>query len=120
MQEGTQVGDALLLGSVTPLRLPVECEITCADEVALHFTREASMPQSSTPPTVVCTMRHSELPLPCAAGTTVLHEDVERRVAEFLGKPAAMVFGMGFATNSLTLPALVSKVRGRERWDEFG
>lgn len=43
------------------------------------------------------------------AGTTSLHVELEASVAAFLGKPAAMVFGMGFATNSLTLPALVGK-----------
>eukprot|EP00475_Leptophrys_vorax_P034717 TRINITY_DN56422_c0_g1_i1.p1 TRINITY_DN56422_c0_g1~~TRINITY_DN56422_c0_g1_i1.p1 ORF type:complete len:504 (+),score=29.29 TRINITY_DN56422_c0_g1_i1:155-1666(+) len=43
------------------------------------------------------------------AGTTRLHVDLERYMAEYIGKPAAMVYGMGFATNSLTLPALVGK-----------
>jgi serine palmitoyltransferase len=36
-----------------------------------------------------------------------VHEELEREVAAFVGKPAAIVFGMGFATNSLTLPALM-------------
>ncbi len=31
-------------------------------------------------------------------------------MAEFLGKPAAIVFGMGFATNSTNIPALMGKV----------
>ena len=31
-------------------------------------------------------------------------------VAKFVGKPAALVFGMGFATNSTNIPALVGKV----------
>ncbi|CAI7883244.1 unnamed protein product [Closterium sp. NIES-53] len=43
------------------------------------------------------------------AGTTRVHVELERCVAEFIGKPAALVYGMGFATNSLTLPALVGK-----------
>lgn len=30
-------------------------------------------------------------------------------MAEYVGKPAAMVVGMGFATNSLVIPAIVSK-----------
>jgi len=34
-------------------------------------------------------------------------------VAEFVGKPAALCFGMGFATNSTNIPALVGKVRSR-------
>jgi serine palmitoyltransferase len=36
-----------------------------------------------------------------------VHVQLEREVAAFVGKPAALVFGMGFATNSLTLPVLV-------------
>lgn len=40
------------------------------------------------------------------AGTTQLHLDLERELAAFLGKPAALCFGMGFATNSAVLPVL--------------
>jgi len=40
------------------------------------------------------------------AGTTQLHVDLEGELAAFLGKPAALCFGMGFATNSAVLPAL--------------
>ena len=40
------------------------------------------------------------------AGTTRLHLDLERELAAFLGKPAALCFGMGFATNSAVLPVL--------------
>jgi serine palmitoyltransferase len=43
------------------------------------------------------------------AGTSDLALELEREVAAFLGKPAAMVFSMGFVTNSSTFPALVSK-----------
>lgn len=44
-----------------------------------------------------------------AAGTSDLALEVEREVAEFVGKPAAMVFSMGYVTNSSSFPALVSK-----------
>lgn len=44
------------------------------------------------------------------AGYTVLHEELEQIIAKFVGKPAAMVYGMGFATNSTTIPVLVGKV----------
>ncbi|XP_005995088.1 serine palmitoyltransferase 3 [Latimeria chalumnae] len=37
------------------------------------------------------------------------HTELENLVAEFLGVEAAMVFGMGFATNSMNIPALVGK-----------
>ena len=43
------------------------------------------------------------------AGTTDLHEELETLVARFVGKPAAITYGMGFATNSFTIPALVGK-----------
>ncbi len=53
-----------------------------------------------------------QLPLWMAmfAGSTVLHEELEQIIAKFVGKPAAMVYGMGFATNSTTIPVLVGKV----------
>ncbi|KAJ1078687.1 hypothetical protein CapIbe_008744 [Capra ibex] len=37
------------------------------------------------------------------------HEELEKLVASFLGVEAAMAYGMGFATNSMNIPALVSK-----------
>ncbi|KAK1751891.1 serine palmitoyltransferase 2 [Echria macrotheca] len=43
------------------------------------------------------------------AGTSDLALEVEREIARFVGKPAAMVFSMGFVTNAGSFPALVSK-----------
>ena len=40
-------------------------------------------------------------------GQTDLHTELEAEVAAFVGKPAAIVLGMGFATNSLTIPLLI-------------
>uniref|UniRef100_A0A8C8DQA6 serine C-palmitoyltransferase n=1 Tax=Oryzias sinensis TaxID=183150 RepID=A0A8C8DQA6_9TELE len=37
------------------------------------------------------------------------HEEMEKQVAKFLGVESAMAFGMGFATNSMNIPALVGK-----------
>ncbi|CAL8106075.1 unnamed protein product [Calicophoron daubneyi] len=42
-------------------------------------------------------------------GSLELHETLEKLVAEFLGVDAAMVFNMGFATNSLNIPCLADK-----------
>jgi len=42
-------------------------------------------------------------------GTLAIHRELETLVAEFVGKPDAIVFGMGFATNSLNLPCFVNK-----------
>jgi len=44
-----------------------------------------------------------------SGGTTSLHKELETLVARYVGKPAAMVYGMGFATNSTTLPALIGQ-----------
>lgn len=41
-------------------------------------------------------------------GTNHLHVELERLTAHFLGVEDAIVFGMGFATNSLNIPSLVS------------
>lgn len=38
------------------------------------------------------------------------HEELEELVARFLGVESAMAYGMGFATNSMNIPALVGKV----------
>uniref|UniRef100_A0A1D2AGU2 serine C-palmitoyltransferase n=1 Tax=Auxenochlorella protothecoides TaxID=3075 RepID=A0A1D2AGU2_AUXPR len=40
------------------------------------------------------------------AGTTPVHEELERELASFLGKQAVLTCGMGFATNSVFLPVL--------------
>ena len=46
----------------------------------------------------------------CAVtGTTGRHVELERLVADFLGKEAAITCGMGFATNSAFLPLLAGK-----------
>ncbi|KAI5945107.1 serine palmitoyltransferase 3 isoform X1 [Manis javanica] len=42
-------------------------------------------------------------------GTLDKHKELESLVAKFLNVEAAMVFGMGFATNSMNIPALVGK-----------
>jgi len=44
-------------------------------------------------------------------GNTSLHELAEKMTAEYVGKEAAMIFGMGYGTNSTTIPALAGKVR---------
>ncbi|GAA6010433.1 hypothetical protein JCM10207_001302 [Rhodosporidiobolus poonsookiae] len=42
-------------------------------------------------------------------GTSDLHIQTERLVADFVGAEDSMIVSMGFATNSTTLPALLSK-----------
>ncbi|KAI1274748.1 serine palmitoyltransferase [Xylaria sp. FL0933] len=43
------------------------------------------------------------------AGTSDFVCEVEKAIADFVGKPDAMVFSMGFVTNASTFPALVNK-----------
>jgi len=42
-------------------------------------------------------------------GTTVLHQQVEKLVAGFLKKEDALIFGMGFGTNSTGIPSIIGK-----------
>ncbi|KAM9561321.1 serine palmitoyltransferase 3 isoform 2-T6 [Salvelinus alpinus] len=42
-------------------------------------------------------------------GNLAIHEELEQLVATFLGAESSMIFGMGFATNSMNIPALVGK-----------
>ncbi|XP_015243459.1 PREDICTED: serine palmitoyltransferase 3 [Cyprinodon variegatus] len=42
-------------------------------------------------------------------GNLHIHEELEQLVADFLGVESSMIFGMGFATNSMNIPALVGK-----------
>ncbi|XP_044185286.1 serine palmitoyltransferase 2-like [Acropora millepora] len=49
-----------------------------------------------------CSSRHE-------FGSLALHNELETLAARFVGKPAAIVFGMGFATNSTNIPTLVGK-----------
>ena len=49
------------------------------------------------------------LVLPYVAGKTPLHTQLEKKVAEFVNKPAALCFSMGYLTNEATIPALVGK-----------
>lgn len=43
------------------------------------------------------------------SGSTPIHEELERELADFKGTEAALVFNSGFVTNSGGIPALVSK-----------
>ncbi|TYZ64243.1 hypothetical protein PybrP1_004415 [[Pythium] brassicae (nom. inval.)] len=46
---------------------------------------------------------------PMEFGTSLVHEELEATVAAFVGKPAAIVYNMGYATNSTTIPAIAGK-----------
>jgi serine palmitoyltransferase len=70
-----------------------QSEGPCADEVE-RTIRKSGISMASTRGEV---------------GTSDLHTEVEELIADFVGKPAAMVFSMGFVTNAGAFPALVGK-----------
>eukprot|EP01090_Pellita_catalonica_P017791 TRINITY_DN547_c0_g1_i1.p1 TRINITY_DN547_c0_g1~~TRINITY_DN547_c0_g1_i1.p1 ORF type:complete len:513 (-),score=77.72 TRINITY_DN547_c0_g1_i1:54-1592(-) len=43
------------------------------------------------------------------SGTHDIHRELEQRFSKFIGKEDCLIFGMGYATNSTTIPALVGK-----------
>lgn len=55
-------------------------------------------------------MRSFKIFLLFITGNFDKHIELENTVAQFLGVEAALAFGMGFATNSMNIPALVGKV----------
>ena len=46
----------------------------------------------------------------CLSGNMAIIKEMETLLAEFLGVESCMTYGMGFATNSMNMPALMSKV----------
>lgn len=46
----------------------------------------------------------------CDLGTLSIHRELEVEFAKFLGKEDCVIFGMGYATNSSTIPSLVGPV----------
>ncbi|CEG48930.1 serine palmitoyltransferase [Plasmopara halstedii] len=46
---------------------------------------------------------------PMEFGTTSVHIALEKAVAKFIGKEAAIVYNMGYATNATSIPALMGK-----------
>lgn len=52
-----------------------------------------------------CSMTSSKMDL----GYTVIHKELEETIADFLGKEEAVVFAMGYNTNTTAIPALMSQ-----------
>jgi serine palmitoyltransferase len=86
-----QSRECLNLGSYNYLGFADDWQETC---------KEAVMPVLDTLP-VNCASSRVDL------GTTVLHKELEALVARFVGKEDAIVYNMGYGTNSTTIPALV-------------
>ncbi|KAK7907111.1 hypothetical protein WMY93_015723 [Mugilogobius chulae] len=89
---GQVVKDVINMGSYNYLGF-AERTGACA-EAALESTHKYGVGVSSTR---------------CEMGNLDIHEEMEQLVARFLGVESAMAFGMGFATNSMNIPALAGK-----------
>ena len=83
----------LNLGSYNYLGFADDWKQTCRDEVQKSV---------NIWPNSLCSSRYE-------FGTISVHEELEKAVAKFVGKEAAVVFTMGFATNSTTIPILMGE-----------
>jgi serine palmitoyltransferase len=83
----------LNLGSYNYLGFADDWNVTCEKEVLQSLQ---DLPVSTSSP-------RAEF------GTTVLHRDVEKLVARFVGKEDSLALNMGFNTNVTTIPALVGR-----------
>mmetsp|Transcript_13762 Transcript_13762/g.22456 ORF Transcript_13762/g.22456 Transcript_13762/m.22456 type:complete len:498 (+) Transcript_13762:112-1605(+) len=81
----------LNLGSYNYLGFADDWESTCGQKVRQGLEDYGVAAQSSI----------------CDAGYMTVHEKLEERVAEFIGKPAAIVYNMGYGTNSDSIPAMM-------------
>lgn len=88
-----QTKRCLNLGSYNYLGFADDWKNTCGEDV-LNSVKKW--------PVGVCATRKD-------GGTTTVHKELENLVADFLGKEDCIVYNMGFATNTTTLPALTGK-----------
>ncbi|KAM8847237.1 serine palmitoyltransferase 2b [Synchiropus picturatus] len=89
---GRVVKDVINMGSYNYLGF-AENQGGCAD-AAIEVTEKYGVGVASTR---------------CENGNLDIHEELEALVARFLGVESSMAFGMGFATNSMNIPALTGK-----------
>jgi serine palmitoyltransferase len=82
----------LNLGSYNYLGFADDWKKTCRDDV---------MRSVNYWPNSMCSSRAS-------FGTSHIHDDLEKTVARFVGKEAAVVFTMGYGTNATTIPILMA------------
>ncbi|KAK8916681.1 Long chain base biosynthesis protein 2d [Platanthera zijinensis] len=83
----------------------------CLNLGSYNYLGFAAADEFCTPRVIESLKEYS--PSTCSArvdgGTTKLHAELEELVAQFVRKPAAIVFGMGYATNSAIIPSLIGK-----------
>jgi len=102
---------AVAVDGATPCYEPTGETQRCLNLASYNYLGFANQDPYCTPRVLDVLRRYgasSCSPMREAGHTEVVHR-LERKVAGFLGKEDALVFGMGYATNSTVLPALVGK-----------
>ncbi|XP_020245393.1 long chain base biosynthesis protein 2d-like [Asparagus officinalis] len=83
----------------------------CINLGSFNYLGFASSDEYCTPRVIESLKKYSSST--CSArvdgGTTNLHYELEELVARFVGKPAAIIFGTGYVTNSAVIPVLIGK-----------
>ncbi|XP_072950212.1 long chain base biosynthesis protein 2a-like [Typha angustifolia] len=83
----------------------------CLNLGSYNYLGFASADEYCTPRVIESLKKYS--PSTCSVrvdcGTTKLHTELEELVARFVGKPDAIIFGMGYITNSSIIPCLIGK-----------
>jgi len=102
---------ALAKDGETPCHKPSGRVQRCLNLASYNYLGFANQDPYCTPRVLETLRTHSAST--CSSMLESGHSDVlaelQRKVAQFLGKEDAVVFGMGFATNSTVIPALVGK-----------
>ncbi|KAJ0748052.1 putative serine C-palmitoyltransferase [Helianthus annuus] len=83
----------------------------CLNLGSYNYLGFAAADEYCTPRVIQCLKKYfaSTCSSRADGGTTTLHSELEEAVANFIGKPAALVTGMGYVTNSAILPVLIGK-----------
>eukprot|EP00210_Caulerpa_lentillifera_P002944 g2811.t1 len=105
-----EILDREILSTEKPLKL-TGSSTTCLNLGSYNYLGFASSDAYCTP-RVLKTLKSngwSTCSPRSSLGTLRIHQDLEKTVAKFIGVEDAITFGMGFATNSFVIPALVGK-----------
>ncbi|KAI9120625.1 hypothetical protein K1719_007658 [Acacia pycnantha] len=81
----------------------------CLNLGSYNYLGFAASDEYCTPRAIESLKKYSASTCSSRVLTTALHNELETCVANFVGKPAAIVFGMGYVTNSAILPVLMGK-----------
>jgi glycine C-acetyltransferase len=114
-EELTQLKDAGLYNRIRTISSPQGPSLVVDGKQVLNFCSNNYLGLANHPRLVQAAKKALEefgagpAAVRTIAGTTSLHLELEKRLAEFKGVPAAILFQSGYCANLATLPALVGK-----------